>query len=52
MTRLLGVFGLRFPTGPLIWAAVLIPACIALFLPPRQLWIGITLAIVSRWPQR
>ena len=46
MTKLLGVFALRFTTGHLIWAAVLIPACIALFLPPRQLWIGITLAVV------
>src|SRR4029450_12435265 len=25
---------------------VLIPACVALFLPPRRLWVGITLAVV------
>ncbi|HET7666118.1 MAG TPA: type VII secretion protein EccE, partial [Mycobacterium sp.] len=46
MTKLLSMFGLRFTTGHLIWAAVLIPACMTLFLPPRQLWIGIVLSVV------
>lgn len=46
MKKVFGVFGLRFTTGHAIWAAVLMPACIALFLPPRQLWVGITLAAV------
>jgi len=46
MKNILGVFGLRFTTGHAIWAAVLMPACIALFLPPRQLWVGITLAVM------
>ncbi|HYZ68708.1 MAG TPA: type VII secretion protein EccE [Mycobacterium sp.] len=46
MKKIFGVFGLRATTGHLIWAAALIPACIALFLPPRQLWIGVTIAVV------
>jgi type VII secretion protein EccE len=46
MKKIFGVFGLRLTTGHAIWAAVLMPACIALFLPPRQLWVGITLAAV------
>jgi type VII secretion protein EccE len=46
MKKVFGVFGLRFTTGHAIWAAVLMPACIAAFLPPRQLWVGITLAAV------
>ena len=33
MKKIFGVFGLRFTTGHAIWAAALIPACIALFLP-------------------
>jgi type VII secretion protein EccE len=46
MKKVLGLFGLRFTTGHAIWAAVLIPACIALFLPRHLLWLGITLAVV------
>jgi type VII secretion protein EccE len=46
MKKVLGLFGLRFTTGHAIWAAVLMPACIALFLPLGLLWLGITLAVV------
>jgi type VII secretion protein EccE len=46
MKKVLGSFGLRFTTGHAIWAAVLIPACIALLLPLDLLWLGITLAVV------
>jgi type VII secretion protein EccE len=46
MKKVFGLFGLRFTTGHAIWAAMLIPACIALFLPRDLLWLGITLAIV------
>ena len=46
MKKIFGVFGLRFTTGHAIWAAALIPACIALFLPLDLLWVGITVAVV------
>jgi type VII secretion protein EccE len=46
MKKVFGLFGLRFTTGQAIWAAVLIPACIALFQPLDLLWLGITLAVV------
>jgi type VII secretion protein EccE len=46
MNKISGLFGLRFTTGHLIWAAVLIPACVVLFLPPRELWIGIVLSVL------
>ncbi|OBF26873.1 type VII secretion protein EccE [Mycobacterium sp. ACS1612] len=46
MNRILNIFGFRFTTGHAIWATLLIPACIAVFLPPRQLWIGVTLSVV------
>ena len=46
MKKIFGVFGLRFTTGHAIWAAPLIPACIALFLPLDLLWVGITVAVV------
>jgi type VII secretion protein EccE len=46
MKKVFALFGLRFTTGHAIWAAVLIPACIALFLPRDLLWLGITLAVV------
>jgi len=46
MKNVVGLFGLRFTTGHLIWAVALIPACIALSAPPEQLWVGITLAVV------
>ena len=46
MKKVFGLFGLRFTTGHAIWAAVLIPACVALFQPLDLLWVGITLAVV------
>ena len=46
MKKVFGLFGLRFTTGHLIWAAALIPACIALSAPLELLWAGITLAVV------
>ena len=46
MKKVLGIFGLRFTTGHAIWAAVLIPACVALLAPLDLLWLGITLAVV------
>jgi type VII secretion protein EccE len=46
MKGFLRLFGLRFTTGHAIWAALLIPACIALFLDLNLLWLGITLAVV------
>ena len=46
MKNLLSQFGLRFTTGHGIWAAALIPACIALFLNLDLLWLGITLAVL------
>jgi ESX secretion system protein EccE len=46
MKPFLNLFGLRFTTGHALWAAVLIPVCILLFLPPRQLWVGVTLAVI------
>jgi type VII secretion protein EccE len=42
----LGQFGLRFTTGHLLWAAALIPACVALFLAVGSLWIGVALAVL------
>ncbi|WP_102144077.1 type VII secretion protein EccE [Mycobacterium hubeiense] len=39
-------FGLRFTTGHGIWAAVLIPACIALFLHFDQIWVGVALSVL------
>lgn len=45
MTSLFGQFGLRPTTGHLIWAAVLIPACIAVFAPLDLLWVGIVVAV-------
>jgi hypothetical protein len=47
MKKVFGLFGLRFTTGHLIWAAALIPACIALSAPLELLWAGITLAVVK-----
>lgn len=46
MNRVLGLFGLRFTTGHMIWAAVLVPACILLFAQLDLLWLGITLAVL------
>jgi ESX secretion system protein EccE len=47
MKNVFGAFGLRFTTGHALWAAALIPAGIALFLPIDLLWLGITLAVVT-----
>ncbi|OBB57683.1 type VII secretion protein EccE [Mycobacterium sp. 852013-51886_SCH5428379] len=38
-------FGLRFTTGHLIWAAVLIPACLAVCIPNNQLWLGVGISV-------
>ena len=46
MKSLLAQFGLRLTTGHLMWAAVLIPACIAIFAPLDLLWVGITVSMV------
>lgn len=46
MKNLLGQFGLRLTTGHLMWAAVLIPACIAIFVPMHLLWVGVTVSVV------
>jgi type VII secretion protein EccE len=46
MKTLLGVFGLRFTTGHALWAAVLIPGCIAVFMQLDRLWIGVTLSVI------
>lgn len=37
-------FGFRFTTGHAIWAATLIPACIAVCMHFKLLWLGITLS--------
>ncbi|CDO21407.1 hypothetical protein MMAG44476_07846 [Mycolicibacterium mageritense DSM 44476 = CIP 104973] len=39
-------FGFRFTTGHGIWAATLIPACVALCMHFNLLWLGITLGAV------
>ncbi len=46
MKNFLAQFGFRFTTGHLLWAAVLIPACIAIFIPLNLLWVGITLSVL------
>ena len=46
MKTFLGLFGLRFTTGHALWAATLIPACIAVFMHLGRLWIGVTLAVI------
>ena len=46
MSTLLRLFGLRFTTGHALWAAALIPACIAVFMQLERLWIGVTLAVI------
>jgi len=46
MKNLLSVFGLRVTTGHLLWAAVLIPACVIFFVHVHLLWLAITLAVV------
>lgn len=39
-------FGFRFTTGHAIWAAALIPGCIALCLYFKLMWLGITLSVL------
>jgi type VII secretion protein EccE len=46
MKTLLRLFGLRFTTGHALWAAMLIPACILVFLQLGRLWIGVTVAVI------
>jgi type VII secretion protein EccE len=46
MKYTLGPFGLRFSTGHAISAAVLVPACIAVFLHQHLMWLGITVAVI------
>lgn len=46
MKSLAAQFGLRLTTGHLMWAAVLIPACIAIFVPLDAMWIGITVSVL------
>ena len=46
MSRITSHFGLRFTTGHAIWAAVLIPASILLFIQLDLLWLGITLSVI------
>ena len=46
MKTLLRLFGMRFTTGHALWAAMLIPACILVFLELGRLWIGVTLAVI------
>jgi type VII secretion protein EccE len=46
MKNFLGQFGFRATTGHLLWAAVLIPACFAIFIPLNLLWLAITLSAI------
>lgn len=46
MKEFLSQFGGRFSTGHLLWAAVLIPALVAVFLAMDLLWVGITLGVL------
>lgn len=46
MRNFLSQFGFRSTTGHLLWAAVLIPAVILLFIPMDLMWLGITLAVL------
>jgi type VII secretion protein EccE len=46
MKNFFAQFGFRFTTGHLLWAAALIPACIALSIPLDLLWLGITLSVL------
>lgn len=46
MREFLGQFGFRATTGHLLWAAVLIPACVLLFMQLDLLWLGITLGVL------
>jgi type VII secretion protein EccE len=46
MKTLLRLFGLRFTTGHALWAAALIPACLAVFMQLGRMWIGVTVAVI------
>ncbi|BBZ09742.1 ESX-1 secretion system protein EccE1 [Mycolicibacterium doricum] len=46
MKSLAAQFGLRLSTGHLMWAAVLIPACIAIFVPLDAMWVGIMVCVL------
>ncbi len=46
MKKLLSIFGLRFTTGHLLWAAVLIPAVLLFFVQLDLMWLAITLAVL------
>ena len=46
MKSLAAQFGLRLTTGHLMWAAVLIPACIAIFVPLDAMWVGVTVSVL------
>ena len=46
MKSLAAQFGLRLSTGHLMWAAVLIPACIAIFVPLDAMWVGVTVSVL------
>ena len=46
MKTLLTHFGFRITTGHLLWAAVLIPACVLVFIQLDLLWLGITLGVL------
>jgi type VII secretion protein EccE len=46
MTKLATIFGVRTTTGHLLWAAVLIPACLVFFIHIDLMWLAITLAVL------
>lgn len=46
MTNIASQVGLRLTTGHVVWAAALIPACIAVFARLGLLWVGIAVAIL------
>lgn len=46
MRSFVAQFGLRLTTGHLMWAAVLIPACIAILVPLDLLWFGVTVSVL------
>ncbi|MET0454257.1 MAG: type VII secretion protein EccE [Mycobacterium sp.] len=46
MTKFLSIFGLRLTTGHLLCAAVLIPACVVIFVRLDLMWLAITLSVL------
>ena len=46
MKNFLAQFGFRVTTGHLLWAAVLIPAVVLLFIQLDLMWLGVTLAVL------